>query len=189
MAQRGGRVLLVDADLRRPSIHTVLGLNSEEGLSTVISGSTTFEAAVQSTPVDNLFVLTAGPLPPSPADLLGSDAMKTLLQRCATEYSFVIVDAPPVLSVTDAVILSVEVDGVVLVVRAGATTKHCVRRTRDLVAGVNARILGVVVNAMKLNAADSYYYYGESKYSQYYNYYSDPERTAKSATGKGAGTA
>jgi len=181
MAQRGGRVLLIDADLRRPSIHSVLGLNSEKGLSTVVAGTTSLEDTLQTTGVENLFVLPAGPLPPSPADSLGSASMKQLIQRCTTEFDFVIIDAPPVLSVTDAVILSVEVDGVVLVVRAGSSTKHCIRRTRDLVAGVGARILGVVVNAMNLNAADSYYYYGESKYSQYYNYYSDPERTAKAS--------
>lgn len=189
MAQRGGRVLLIDADLRRPSVHTVLNLNSDTGLSTVVAGSTTLEDTVLPTVVPDLFVLPAGPLPPSPADLLGSEAMKRLLQRCKAEYDFVVVDAPPVLSVTDAVILSVEVDGVVLVVRAGSSTKHCVRRTRHLVAGVGARILGVVVNAMNLNAADSYYYYGESKYSQYYNYYTDPQRVAESTKGNGAGPA
>jgi len=164
LAQRGGRVLLVDADLRRPSIHVVLGLNPQNGLSTVLTGVSTLEDAVIPSVVPNLSILPAGPLPPSPADLFGSEAMKQLLERGR--------DAPPVLSVTDAVILSVEVDGVVVVVRAGSSTKHCIRRTRDLLSGVGARILGTVVNALSMSAADSYYYYGKSRYSGYYSYYS-----------------
>lgn len=168
LSQRGTRVLLIDADLRRPSIHKILGVHSGQGLSTVLTGTSTLNEAVVVTSVPDLAVLPAGPIPPSPSELLGSDAMKALLSQCAEEYEFVILDAPPVLPVTDSVILSTEVDAVIYVVRAGSTTKHCVRRSREVLAGVGARVLGVVVNALSTTFADSYYYYGKSDYAPYY---------------------
>ncbi len=168
LSQRGTRVLLVDADLRRPSIHKILGMRSEYGLSTVLTGASILKDVVLPTGVPNLDVLPAGPIPPAPSELLGSESMKEVLGQCARDYEFVILDAPPVLSVTDAVILSTEVDAVIYVVRAGWTTKHCVRRSREVLSGVGARVLGIVVNALSTTFADSYYYYGKSDYSAYY---------------------
>lgn len=179
LAQRGGRVLLIDADLRRPTVHELLGLDkAHTGLTNVLTSTQPLKDAVCKSSVPNLEALPAGPLPPNPAELLGSATMRKLLEQCKEEYDFVIVDAPPVLSVTDAVVLSVEVDAVLVVVRAGASTKHCIRKTSELLSGVGARALGVVVNAMRMSSADGYYYYGKAKYSQYYSSYGEGDSSA-----------
>jgi len=171
LAQKGGRVLLVDADMRRPSIHQTLKLRNRVGLSTLLTGSTTFEQSIiQSNFQPNLYILPAGPPPPHPAELLGSSVMKEYLNRWREEFDHVVIDTPPVLSVTDAVLLSVEADAVALVIRSSKTTKDALRRSRDLLAQVNARVLGVVVNAVDLKSPDSYYYYYGSNYGgRYYD--------------------
>lgn len=172
LAQKGARVLLVDADLRRPSIHTVLRLRSSSGLSTLLTGSALFEDVVQPAPgLSNLWVVPAGPPPAQPSELLGSTKMRELIARWENEYDHVIIDTPPVLSVTDAVSLSSDVDGVLMVVRAGNTRRDALRRMQELLAQVNARTLGVVLNAMDLTASDSayYYYYGGAQSGYYDN--------------------
>ena len=168
LAQSGSRVLLIDADLRRPTMHKTLGVRSAGGLSTVLSGSHSLAEVVFKTEIPNLDLMPAGPLPPAPAELVGSVAMRSLLHESKSKYDFVIVDAPPVLSVTDAVVLSTEADAVLFVVRAGASTKHCIRRSRELLSGVGARVLGVVMNALAVTFADDYYYYGNVRYQGYY---------------------
>ena len=183
LAQRGGRVLLVDADLRRPGIHKALGLRNTLGLSTVMTGGDGFEDAIVSTEIPNLFVLPAGPPPPQPAELLGSTLMKDYLARLRGAYDHIVIDTPPALSVTDAVLLSVEADSVLVVVRSGQTTKAALRRVRDLLSHVNARITGVVVNAFDLHSGSSYYYQYDSKYySRYYE--NDSPQKGTSAAGK-----
>jgi capsular exopolysaccharide synthesis family protein len=183
LAQRGGRVLLVDADLRRPGIHKALGLRNTLGLSTVMTGGDGFEDAIVSTEIPNLFVLPAGPPPPQPAELLGSTLMKDYLARLRGAYDHIVIDTPPALSVTDAVLLSVEADSVLVVVRSGQTTKAALRRVRDLLSHVNARIAGVVVNAFDLHSGSSYYYQYDSKYySRYYE--DDSPQSGTSAPGK-----
>ncbi len=186
MAQRGGRVLLVDADLRRPTVHIIAGVKPESGLSTILTGSTTLKDSTLKTEIPGLDILPAGPIPPAPAELLGSDAMKGVLAQCKAEYDFVILDAPPVLSVTDAVILSVEVDAVLVVVRAAVTTKHCIRRTRELLSAVGAKVLGIIVNAQTTSFADDYYYYGKSKYSKYYSAHGE-DNSGGNGSGSGQG--
>jgi Mrp family chromosome partitioning ATPase len=111
--------------------------------------------------------------------------MKRLLEECRSEFDFVIIDGPPVLSVTDSVVLSVEVDAALIVIRAGYTTKHSLRRTRELLAGVGARVLGAVFNGMSTGIVDGYYYYGKSKYSGYYTSYS-PESGKNGTSGRSA---
>jgi len=171
LAQKGGRILLVDADMRRPSIHQTLKLRNRSGLSTLLTGSTSFEQSIlQSNFQPNLYIMTAGPPPPHPAELLGSSVMKEYLNRWREEFDHIVIDTPPVLSVTDAVLLSVETDAVVLVIRSSKTTKDALRRSRDLLTQVNARVLGVVVNAVDLKSSDSYYYYYGSNYGgRYYD--------------------
>jgi capsular exopolysaccharide synthesis family protein len=171
LAQKGARVLLVDADMRRPSIHRALGLRSRAGLSNLLTGSDTAEhLIVASTQVPNLFVLPAGPPPPQPAELLGSSLMQKYLAEWRKQFDHIVVDTPPTVSVTDAVLLSVEADAVILVIRSGQTTKEALRRARDLLLQVNARVMGVVVNAVDLRSAGSYYYYYYgSKYGHYYS--------------------
>ncbi len=170
LAQKGTRVLLIDADLRRPSIHKALGISSRIGLSNVLTGGATLQqATVRSTLMANLYILPAGPPPPNPAELMASAQMVDLLAELRDQYDHVIVDTPPTLSVTDAVVLSTRADAVVLVIRSAQTTKPALRRARDILAQVNARVAGVLLNAVDLESADYYYYYEyQGKYGQRY---------------------
>jgi len=182
LAQRGSRVLLVDADLRRPGIEKLFGLRSRGGLSTLISGSDRVEDVVLPFPeVPNLWILPAGPIPPQPAELLGSSVMKDHMARWRNEFDHVIIDTPPCLSVTDAVLLSPEADRVILVARAGQTTKPALRRACDLLLQVNARVMGIVLNAFNIHSAHGYYYYG-GRYSNYYYHEESPEDKPTAAT-------
>lgn len=166
MAQGEGRILLIDADLRRPSIHHRFGLPGNAGLTTVLAGATRVEDAIQHVPeLPNLDILPSGPVPPFPTEMLGSEAMKQLLHRFASEYTHVVIDSPPVLSVTDAVILGRLVDAVVLVVRHRKSNKNVMRRTRDLLQRSGAPTAGLVLNAVDLNSPEYYGYYGYSGYS------------------------
>jgi len=177
LAQRGGRVLLIDADLRRPGIDKLFGFRSRGGLSTLISGGHKFEdVLVPFTDVPNLWILPAGPIPPQPAELLGSTVMKDHLARWRNEFDHIVIDTPPCLSVTDAVLLSPEADRVILVARSGKTTKIALRPACDLLLPVNARVMGIVLNALNMRSAEGYYYYG-GRYSGHY--YTDESREDK----------
>ena len=166
LAQRGTKVLLIDADLRRPNVHHRFGLNGKLGLSTVLSGQTTLEESVQAVvEVPGLDILASGPVPPFPTEMLSSQTMNDLLQRAGNEYTYVVMDSPPILSVTDGVLLSRQVDAVVMVVRHGKSSKHVVRRGRDLLVRSGAPMAGIVLNAVDLNAPEYYGYYGYSGYS------------------------
>ncbi len=166
LAQRDTRVLLIDGDLRRPNIHHRFGLNGKTGLTTVLTGATTLEGTVQNVPeIPNLDILPSGPVPPFPTEMLGSETMEELLKRCGDIYTHVVLDSPPILSVTDGVILARMMDAVVLVVRHGKSSKHVVRRARDLLLRSGAPITGIVLNAVDLNSPEYYGYYGYSGYS------------------------
>lgn len=166
LAQRDTRVLLIDGDLRRPNIHHRFGLNGKTGLTTVLTGATTLESTVQSVPeIPNLDILPSGPVPPFPTEMLGSETMEALLKRCGEIYSHIVLDSPPILSVTDGVILARMMDAVVLVVRHGKSSKHVVRRARDLLLRSGAPITGIVLNAVDLNSPEYYGYYGYLGYS------------------------
>jgi len=183
LAQRGAKVLLVDADLRRPSVHRAMGISSDFGLSGALAGSdASWEEAISASPtVPNLQVIPAGPIPPYPAELLGSSAMRDFLKQAREKFDHIIIDSTPVLSVTDAVVLSVEVDGVLVVIRSGQTTKRALRRIGEIFHQVHARVLGVVLNAVNLDEPDNYhYYYYGSKYSGKY-YAKDEEEKVQSA--------
>jgi capsular exopolysaccharide synthesis family protein len=171
LAQRGSRVLLIDADLRRPGIDKLFGLRSRGGLSTLISGVDKIEdVVVPFTQVPNLWILPAGPIPPQPVELLGSTVMKDHITRWRNEFDHIIIDTPPCLSVTDAVVLSPEADRVILVARSGKTSKPALRRACDLLLQVNARVMGIVLNALDLHSGDAYYYtYGGPDAHLYYD--------------------
>lgn len=170
LAQRGGRVLLVDADLRRPGIDRIFGFRSRNGLSTLISGTQKFEdVAVPFAEFPNLTILPAGPIPPQPAELLGSSVMKEYMARWREEFDHVVIDTPPCLSVTDAVVLSPEADRVILVARSGRTTKIVLRRACDLLTQVNARVMGIVLNGLNTRSTEGYYYYGGRYSDRYYD--------------------
>ncbi len=170
LAQKGVRVLLIDADLRRPSIHKTLGMGPHSGLSNVLTGSIKLENAITSTTVlPNLFVLPAGTPPPNPAELLASANMRDVLAQLSEQYDHIVIDTPPCLSVTDAVVLSPRADAAVLVIRSGQTTKQALRRSRDILTQVNAKVVGVLLNAVDLSSPDYYYYYEyQGKYARYY---------------------
>jgi capsular exopolysaccharide synthesis family protein len=179
LAQKGSRVLLVDCDLRRPSIHKTLGMGPRAGLSNVLTGNATLQqATVRSTILPNLFILPAGTPPPNPAELLASAGMKHILTQMREQYDHIVIDTPPTLSVTDAVVLSTAADSVVLVIRSGQTTKQALRRARELLSQVNARVSGILLNAVDLNSADYHYYEYQGKYGN--RYYQD-EGTAEPA--------
>jgi exopolysaccharide transport family protein len=170
LAQKGVRVLLIDADLRRPSIHKTLGVGPRSGLSNVLTGSATLDQAITRSPLlPNLAILPAGTPPPNPAELLASANMGDMLAQLRQQYDHVVIDTPPTLSVTDAVVLSARADAIVLVIRSGKTTRQALRRSRDLLLQVNAKVSGVLLNAVDLNSPDYYYYYEyQGKYAGYY---------------------
>src|SRR6266852_2009831 len=184
LAQKGVRVLLVDADLRRPSIHKPLGVGPGGGLSTVLPGSATVQQTIATSPIlPNLFIMPAGTPPPNPAELLASSHMKDLLVELREQFDHIVIDTPPTLSVTDAVVLSPHADATILVIRSGQTTKPALRRARDILMQVNAHVAGVLLNAVDLTSPDYYYYYEyQGKYSQYYQ--EDPAGTGNEAEPK-----
>lgn len=158
MAEGGRRVVLVDADMRKPFLHTLFGVSNEEGLSTFMQQADWEHVPLQPTEVESLRLLPAGPLPPNPAVLLGSKRVVDLLARLKQEADLVLLTAPPVLAVTDAALLAAQVDGVLLLVRAGATPKEHVVRARELLQRVNARVLGAALtNAPRDSVLTGYY--------------------------------
>ncbi|MGA2696165.1 MAG: polysaccharide biosynthesis tyrosine autokinase [Terriglobales bacterium] len=173
LAQKGSRVLLVDADLRRPGVHKTLGMGPCAGLSNVLTNSATLQQAiVRSSILPNLFILPAGTPPPNPAELLASTNMKDLLAELRADYDHIVIDTPPTLSVTDAVIMATRADTVILVIRSGQTTRQALQRSRDLLTQVNAHIAGVLLNAADLDSADYRYHYEyQGKYGD--RYYQD----------------
>ena len=171
LAQKGVRVLLIDADLRRPGVHKTLGMGPRSGLSNVLTGSANLQQTITRSPLlPNLFVLPAGTPPPNPAELLASANMANLITELREQFDHIIIDTPPTLSVTDAVVLATRADSVVLVIRSGQTTKGALRRSRDILMQVNAKVTGVLLNAVDLTSPDYYYYYEyQGKYgSRYY---------------------
>jgi capsular exopolysaccharide synthesis family protein len=183
LAQSGSRVLLLDADLRRPGIERLFGVTSHGGLSTLISGSSQFEDTIYPCPeVPSLWIMPAGPIPPQPAELLGSSVMKDHIARWRKEFDHIIIDTPPCLSVTDAVLLSPEADQVILVARSGQTTRAALRRASDLLLQVNAKVMGIVLNALDLHSAEGYYYYSGRYSNHYYNEESVDEKQTTPAS-------
>ncbi|MGZ4819133.1 MAG: CpsD/CapB family tyrosine-protein kinase, partial [Terriglobales bacterium] len=177
LTQTGARVLLVDCDLRRPSVHRALGMPNRSGVSTLLATGKGFDSVVIKSPViENLYAVPAGPPPPQPAELLASKFFQECLTRWKQEYDHVVIDTPPVLSVTDAVVLSVHADAVVLVVRSDVTTKNALRQARDLLVQVNARITGTLLNGVDLTSPGSYYYYYSYGYGQKNRYYNNESR-------------
>lgn len=167
-ALNGARVLLLDADLRRPSLQKRFDLNRSVGLSSVLSGKATFEEAVVAWPqLPHLHILPAGPIPPLPSELLGSQQMEDLLRTVEADYDFIFIDTPPMLAVTDALVICRRVDAVVVIVRYGTVEKHVVQRSIDLLDRSGAHLLGVVVNAVDYAAPGYSEYYGR-KYDEYH---------------------
>jgi polysaccharide biosynthesis transport protein len=165
LAQLGASVLIIDCDLRKPTTHKVLGADPSRGLSTYLSRNIEVDGLIQKLQIPNLSLIPCGPIPPNPAELISSAKMKNMLQILAERYDHILIDAPPLVNVADPVILSTLVDGVILVVHGGKSTRDIVRRSRHELASVGAKIFGVVLNNVDLRneGYESYYYsnYGE----------------------------
>jgi protein-tyrosine kinase len=163
-AQAGRRVLLVDANLRKPGVDAIFNLGNAQGLTTLIRGDeTSLEAVAQETQVEHLQVVTTGPLPPNPAELLGSQRMHAILNQAKTEHDLVILDSPPLQVVTDAAILSSFTDGTLLVIDARHTRRAAIRQAREALAKADARVLGAVLNRLPdRKYSDDHDYYGRA---------------------------
>ncbi|WP_339180188.1 CpsD/CapB family tyrosine-protein kinase [Oceanobacillus sp. FSL W7-1293] len=159
-AQQGKKVLLVDADLRKPTIHYTFRLDNLRGLSNILVGETTIEETVEASDITNLDVISCGPIPPNPSELLGSRRMQAFIEAAEKKYDMVIFDMPPVLAVTDAKILANYVDGVILVVRSKKTENEAAKQALEALQSVHANVLGVVLNDRDKKEANYYYYYG-----------------------------
>lgn len=158
MAQSGSRVLLLDTDMRRPRLHKAFGVSNELGVSSVVVGEGTLDAAIKTTEVPNLYVLPCGPIPPNPAELLHTQAFAELFKQLLERFDRVILDSPPIGAVADALVLSTQVSGVVLVVKGGVTQREVAKRAVKQLADVRARLFGVVINDVDLESSKYYYY-------------------------------
>ena len=175
MAEAGGRILLIDTDMRRPRLHRSFGVPNQSGISTVIVGKATLQEAIKRTDIPNLDVLTCGPVPPNPSELLHTERFKVVLADCMNLYDRVILDSPPTSAVTDPAVLGNLADGVVLVVKAGETTKEAGLHARKQLVAAKARLFGVVVNAIDFsNPAYGYDYYYRNYYRYGYTYGNAP---------------
>ncbi|HKP45430.1 MAG TPA: polysaccharide biosynthesis tyrosine autokinase [Pyrinomonadaceae bacterium] len=179
LAQTGATVLVIDADMRRPRLHSVFGMNNAAGLSALLSSDMN-EGEVLSKVTQyrdsGVFLLSSGAIPPNPAELLGSEQMRRLLDIVSNKFTYVVIDSPPIASFTDGVLISSLVDGVLLVVHGGKTSRQVVKRTRQMLMEIGAKIIGVVLNKADIRSNDYYYYhYG------YKGYYAQHENGAEKA--------
>jgi capsular exopolysaccharide synthesis family protein len=167
LAEAIGDGIIIDADMRKPQLHNFFKMDNKSGLSKYLSGNMEFEGngtnLVRQTSLKGVSVITAGPMPPNPSELLYSARMKDLLDALQAKYSFILIDSPPVMGMPDSVLLSSLVDGTILVVKAGVTRKDALAETKRVFNSVNAKLLGVVLNGVKKN---------DLKYSYYSHYYS-----------------
>jgi len=176
LAQTGAKVLIIDADMRRPRLHTVFDIGNGQGLSTLLSSELSekeITEAIQYDEAAKLNLLPSGPIPPNPAELIGSEQMAKLLHLVQNKFTHVVVDSPPINSFTDGVLIASLVDGVILVVHSGKSSRQVVRRSRQLLLDIGAKVFGVVLNNVNLRARDNYYYY--QSYYHRDNYRQDGE--------------
>ncbi|PYZ96013.1 capsular biosynthesis protein [Alteribacter lacisalsi] len=162
LAQQGNRVLLVDSDMRKPTVHFTFQLNNTMGLTSVLTRSKRFLDVVQNSGIEDLDVLSSGPVPPNPSELLGSKAMARFLDEADQQYDYILFDAPPVNLVTDAQVLSSLTDGVIFVLRSGKTERETAVKAVNALKKANANVIGTVLNDRKMDDNSYYYYYGEN---------------------------
>ena len=166
-AKQGLHTLLVDSDLRRPTVDATFGIDNPQGLSNYLSERNfDINSIIYKTSVKNLYVMPSGPIPPNPSELIGSKRMAELIKKLSDQLDLVIFDAPPVLSVTDAQIISTNVDGTILVVRANKTEKATVKEAVRLIKQVGGHIIGTILNDVEVKGSGYYGYYGYSKGSE-----------------------
>jgi polysaccharide biosynthesis transport protein len=172
LAQLGASVLIIDCDMRKPSTHKIFGLDNMRGLSTYLSRDIKVDGLIRKLQIPNLSLLSSGAIPPNPAELISSERMKNLLRELGEQYDHILIDSPPLINVTDPVILSAMVDGVILVVHGGKSTRGVAQRARQDLVSVGAKIFGVVLNNvdMRRDGYNEYYYY------RYYSDYGQNDR-------------
>jgi len=196
---QNSKVLLIDADMRKPVMHKIFGLDNSHGLSLFLGGFEPLAKSINRDVFPGLDVMTAGTIPPNPSELLGSKNMTVFINKVQEHYDYVIIDTPPINVVTDAVVLSKKVSGVVLVARQNSTTIKMLRQTVDSLKTVRVRVLGVVLTGVKekykpfSRYSGGYSYYSNRKYSyKYYEYYTAGSRHGKrrssSSSGRGHGS-
>jgi protein-tyrosine kinase len=163
-AQAGKKVLLIDADLRKPTVHRTFSLSNRLGLTSLLIGQGERDEVVHHLEEYGIDVITSGPIPPNPAELLGSRSMKELLEVLKEQYDMVFIDSPPILAVTDAQLLATYVDGVLLVLSSGKVQREHAKKSKALLDHVGANVIGTVLNNKKINSESYYYYYyGENE--------------------------
>lgn len=158
-AQEGKRVLLLDGDLRKPAMHQTFSLDNSIGLSTVLIRKSALESTIQSTEIEHLHVLTSGPLPPNPVELLGSANMESLINQLIEKYDMLIIDSPPILTMADGQILANRCEGTLLVINSGKTIKEEALRAKEAIIASNSKLIGAVLNNFKLPSNNSYRLY------------------------------
>lgn len=173
LTQAGKSVLLIDCDMRNPTVHKNFNLSNKVGLSSCISMGTALSDAVQKTSIEGLYALTGGVIPPNPSELLGSEQMKNVLQRAKEQYDYVLIETPPVMPVTDALIVGRFVDGMILVIASAEVKVEMARDVKNQLVNAGANILGVVLNKVR----SEHHGYG---YGYYYYYGNDGEKHKKS---------
>ncbi|MEK5391334.1 CpsD/CapB family tyrosine-protein kinase [Margalitia sp. FSL K6-0131] len=160
LAQQGKRVILVDSDLRKPSVHYSFNISNLHGLTNVLTREISLENAILKTHIHNLEVLTSGPIPPNPSELLESKAMELLIYQLHSGFDYVVFDTPPILAVSDSQILANKCDGVIMVVSSGKTRKDAALKSKNILLQANARLIGVVMNGIEQKRREDYYQYG-----------------------------
>jgi capsular exopolysaccharide synthesis family protein len=160
LTQKGNRVLLVDTDLRKPTVHFTFNVSNMDGLTSVLTRDIELEEALHHTYISNLDILTSGPMPPNPSELLDSKAMEKVMEELKESYDYIVYDTPPILVVTDSQFLANKSDGVVLVISSGKTKKEVAIKAKGILEMANSQLLGIIVNGVKQKNG--------SNYSQYY---------------------
>lgn len=163
-AQAGRKTIIVDADLRKPMMHRVFQTSNMKGVTTTLLKKNTSEEAIYHTKIENLDIITSGPIPPNPAEVVGSNAMKELIEQLKQTYDLVIVDSPPVMSVVDARLLGKSVDGLLFVVSSNQVSRTALKKAKESMDLVGVRVIGAVLNKKKVNKKDGYYYYYQYGY-------------------------
>ena len=164
-AEEGKKVLFIDADMRKPTVQYTFNLTNTTGASSVLSKQASLFDVIRPSEVPNLDIITSGPIPPNPSELLGGTVLKKIIESCKDIYDLIIFDAPPIIAVTDAQIIANTVDGTILVIDSQATDKKATEKACELLEASNAKILGAVLNNVKADKNSSYYYY-----NSYYGY-------------------
>lgn len=161
LAQQGKRVLIADTDLRKPTVHYTFRLMNTRGLTNVLTRQAKLTEVTNTTEVPNLEVLTSGPVPPNPSELLGSKGMDTLIEDALVEYDIILFDCPPILAVADSQIVANKVQGTVLVVSSGTTEREAAIKAKERLESAKGKLLGVVLNRKKMKDGSYYYYYAQ----------------------------